>query len=56
MNSAYLYYYAYTANDLKEMMKYVLYFAVNECDIKFDAFTCLNIMDNNNFARDLKFD
>uniref|UniRef100_A0A7S3IWN5 Glycylpeptide N-tetradecanoyltransferase n=1 Tax=Strombidium inclinatum TaxID=197538 RepID=A0A7S3IWN5_9SPIT len=55
MNIAYLYYYAFTKNSLTEMMKYVLHFAKEEADVKYDVFNCLSIMDNHEFVRDLKF-
>ena len=55
MNSAYLYYYAYTKNSLEMLMRYALHFAANEADIKFDIFSCLGVMDNLSFIEQLKF-
>lgn len=56
MNIAYLYFYSVSENNsLQELMKYVLLYAKDQADIKFDVFNCLNIMDNSSFIKELKF-
>ena len=55
MQVAYLYYYAYTTNKLIEIIKYALYYAKELAEVKFDVFNCLNIMENGEFAPQLKF-
>jgi hypothetical protein len=46
MNVAYLYYWATSANDPVQMMKYALHYAKNECECQFDVFNALDLMDN----------
>lgn len=54
---AYLYYYGTSVNKLTEMMKYALLYARDLVPdgTRFDVFNCLNIMDNVDFLRELKF-
>lgn len=57
MNVAYLYYYGTSMNPLTEIMKYALMFAKELVPdgTRFDVFNCLNIMNNAEFLKDLKF-
>lgn len=53
INTAYLFYYASNSGELAELIKKAIHVANY---LEFDIFNCLNIMQNEGFIGDLKFE